>query len=241
MKKTTFTSVAIAIAVIANTLSAWAIPLASSNIPFDYLVRGRDLSRLSVGVYGFQAKRGISYDATGQSETLDTSRTQAYLGVDVLRWLTLYGIAGNSESQIGDYDKGGSQGEFGFGFRINLLHHFIREPVPLEDVVRLNFATQYLFSGTDSGLSSVSWNELSSALTFALVNHTDGNKFFSPESIAIYAGPFFSILASSDLESEDNMGVLGGIEFFFTDTFTADLQVQMFEESTVGAGFNFRF
>jgi hypothetical protein len=241
MKKTTYTQLVVAITVLACTLSVWAIPLGSNNDPADYLIKGRDLTRLSVGVYTFQADRNIVWDATGITETMDTRRLQAYLGVNILDWLTLYIIGGESESQIGSAASGDAEAEYGGGIQINFLNHFIREPVTAEDVIRLDFAAQFVASSSDNGSRSSDWNEASAALTVALVNHTEGNKFYSPESIAIYAGPIYSAIMGDDFDSDDSVGLTAGMEFFFTDTFTLDVQVQQFGETTMGAGLNFRF
>ena len=240
MNKTTYTLLALIVGLLTNTLSLCAMPL-GSNEPSDYLIKGHDLSKLSTGVYAVQSSRQITWDRSGITQVMESDRVQAYLGYEVLDWITVYAIGGGSESKIKGAQAGDSETELGLGFRANLLNHFIREPVPAEDVIRINMGVEYVQSSFDNGFSSSDWDELTVALTVALVNHTDGNKFFSPESIALYAGPIYAAITGDDFETKDNMGVIGGLEFYLTDTITLDLQVKHFEETSVGGGVNFRF
>jgi hypothetical protein len=73
MKKTTLVPIAVALAFVASSLSVWAIP-SSSNDPFEYMIKGKDLSRLSVGLYVIQSERDIVWDTSGITETLKSDR-----------------------------------------------------------------------------------------------------------------------------------------------------------------------
>ena len=240
MKKTTLVPIAVALAFVASSLSVWAIP-SSSNDPFEYMIKGKDLSRFSVGLYVIQSERDIVWDTSGITETLEADRVHGYIGYDLFNACTLYAIGGSSESKIGGMTTADSEGEYGFGVRANLLSHFIREPTPLEDVVRINLGAQYLHSSADTGFTSVDWDEVSVALTVGLVNHTEGNKYYTPESYSIYIGPIYSALDGDGFEAKDDMGLVAGLEVFLTDTIILDLEVQNFENTSVAAGINFRF
>jgi opacity protein-like surface antigen len=240
MNKTTHTFAVLVIGLITSTLSLCAMPLGSSE-PSDYLITGQDLSRLTMGVYAVQSSRQITWDRSGITDVMDSDLVQAYLGYDVLDWLTVYAIGGAIESKIEGAEAGNSETELGLGFRVNVLNHFIREPTPVEDVIRINMGVEYVQSSFDTGVASSDWDELTVALTLALVNNTDGNKYYSPESIALYAGPIYSAITGDNFETEDNVGLIAGLEFYITDTFTFDIQVKRFEEMSVGGGFNFRF
>ncbi len=194
-----------------------------------------------MGVYVVDSSRQISWDSVGGTQVMESDRVNAYLGYDVLDWLTIYGIGGGNESKIKGTEGGDSETELGLGFRVNLLNHFIREPTPVEDAIRVNMGVEYVKSSFDNGFSSSDWREVTVALTLALVNHTAGNKYYTPESIAVYAGPLYSAITGDDFETEDNMGLIAGLEVYITDTITLDLQVKHFEETSVGGGVNFRF
>jgi len=240
MKKYTFTSLSAVIAIFACTLSLSAKPIGGSNDPFDYLATGKDLSWLSMGIYGGQFERNIDFE-NGLNSNLKTTRILGYVGADIFNWITVYAVAGSSESKVGESETGDGEGEYGGGIRLNLMHHFIREPVPLEDVLRLNFDARYLHSSSDLNFENLEWDEISASLTMELVNHTAGNKFFNPESIAIYLGPIYSSLNSSDFKEDQNFGVTGGIEFYLVDTIVLDIEIQHFGETSAAVGLNFHF
>jgi opacity protein-like surface antigen len=240
MNKTTNTFVAIIVGLLTSTLSLCAMPLGSSE-PSDYLITGQDLSRLTMGVYVVQSERQITWDSSGLTEVMESDRVQAYLGYDVLDWLTFYAIGGANESKIEGPEGDDSDTELGLGFRVNLLNHFIREPTATEDVIRMNMGVEYVRSSLDNEFASSDWSELTVALTIALVNAVDGNKYFWPESIAIYAGPIYSTINGDEFETDDDVGLIAGLEFYLTDTCSLDIQVKYFEETSVGGGINFRF
>lgn len=242
MKKPTFVSLAVfAVAFLVTAASSHAVPIASSNIGNEYLVRGKDLSKFSVGLYGLQSEREIKWNASGVVQTLESSKVLGYVGYDVLRWATVYAVGGQSESKFGNLDTADSETEYGIGFRANVLNHFIREPIPMEDVIRLNIGGEYTWSEADLGFADVEWEELSFSATVGIVNHTESYKLFAPESISLYIGPMYSSFESSDFETEKEVGAVAGIEIFFMDTIILDLKVLQFEETSVGGGINFYF
>ena len=241
MKKYTYISLFVGISIFASTLSTWAMPIGGNNIPSDYLVKGKDLSSLSMGIYGGQFKRDIKWDNSGITQTLKSNRILGYIGVDLFDWITLFAVGGSSESKIGDSETASSEGEYGAGFRLNLLSHFIAEPVVTEDMIRLNFTTRYLHSSSEIGFNDLSWDEISASLTMELVNHTTGNKFFTPESITLYAGPMYSTFLSDDFSESDDFGLMGGIEFFLVDTIVLDIEIQHIGETSASVGLNFHF
>ena len=217
------------------------MPISSSNLGNEYLVRGKDLSKFSIGRYGLQSEREIEWEGSGVTQTLESSKVLGYVGYDLLRWVTLYAVGGQSESKFGNADTADAETEYGIGFRANILNHFIREPVPLEDVVRLNLSAQYTRAEAEVGGMDLEWEDISVAATIGLVNHTEGLKYYAPESISLYIGPMYSVFESDDFKAKDEIGAVAGIEIFFMDTIVLDLKVQQFEETSVGGGINFRF
>ena len=100
MNKTTLVPIAVALAFVASSLSVWAIP-SSSNDPFEYMIKGKDLSRFSVGLYVLQSERDINWDDSGSTQTLESDRIHAYLGYDIFNSMTIYAVGGASESKFG--------------------------------------------------------------------------------------------------------------------------------------------
>jgi hypothetical protein len=241
MKKPLHTLFIVVAALAVCSAATHAMPIGSSNIPFDYMVKGQDLSIIRLGLYGISTKREIKWDGTGVTQILKSKRSQGYLGVDLMPWLTVYGIAGQSESKFGTQPYGNAESSLGAGVLINVLHHFIHEPVLMEDVVRINLGAEWTRSSADTSFSSADWDEVAIALTFALINHVDTSKLFHPESIGLYIGPLYSRYISDDFEAKDEIGVVAGMEIFFTDTVSLDFEAQHFSETSAAGGINFHF
>jgi hypothetical protein len=240
MKKYTYISLSVVIAILVSSLSVMAIPTGSSNIPSEYFIKGRDLSWLSIGIYGGQFERDIKWD-NGGIQKLKSNRWLGYVGADVLDFITVYAQAGQSDSSLNDKNSADAEASYGAGVRMNLLSHFIREPTLSEDIVRINLGANLLHSSSDLGFKNVDWDELSTSLTLEIVNNTKGNKFFNPESISLYIGPVFSKLISSSFSEDNDLGIMGGMEIFIVDTVVLDFEVQHFDQTSFSAGINFRF
>jgi hypothetical protein len=217
-----------------------AMPIASNNDPSQYLIKGKDLSWLSMGIYGGQFERSIKWD-NGIVQNLKSTRWLGYIGADIFSGMTVYAVGGQSESCINDGDYADAEAEYGAGIHVNVLNHFIREPTLTEDDIRLNVGARYLHSSSDITFEGTDWDEVSAYMTIELVNHTIGNKFYTPESISLYVGPIYSALISSDFEEDKSVGVIGGLEIFIVDTIALDIEVQYFDDASLSAGINFRF
>jgi len=240
MKKTLIHAVAAA-TVILTSIPVCAVPLGRSNDGMNYLLKDPVLSRITAGVYGGEVNREIKFKDSSLESELNSRRVTGYLGISVVEWLNVYAIAGQNTAELAGMTEADGELLLGGGISVNLLNHFLREPVPMEDAFRINLGLQFLTTETQFGNETVSWDELSGALTISIINHTTGSKYYGPESIAIYAGPAFSYIRSSDFEVKNNGGVVGGIEIFFTDSCALDLRVEYFEKASASAGINLHF
>ena len=112
----------------------------------------------------------------------------------------------------------------------------------MEDKFRINasislFRTEFDVSGTDRD-----YVELDAQLTFSLVNDTSGNKFYLPESIALFVGPIYNDLISGDVdESGERFGVTAGLEFFSVKRVAVGLRYEQYDKSGFVGGFNIHF
>jgi len=88
---------------------------------------------------------------------------------------------------------------------------------------------------------SVDWNEVCVSMTASVVNDVAANKFFNPEAIALYVGPLFSMLQSSDLEEDNKFGLTVGVEVMVSESLSFDIGVRHFESSGVNGGLHLRF
>ncbi len=240
MKKTLTLAVATA-AIILTSQSACAAPLGRSNEGMDYLYKDPVLAHITAGIYGGEVNREIKLKNSSFETEMNSSRVFGYLGINLREWLNVYAIAGQNTAEIPGWGEADGEAIYGGGVSINLLNHFLIEPIPLEDAFRLNLGLQYLNTKAEFGSESLEWVEFSGALTLSIVNHTTGNKYFAPESIALYAGPAFAYIRSSDIEGKNVGGAVGGLEIFFTDSFAIDFRVEYFEKASGSAGINLHF
>ena len=218
-----------------------ALAAARSNTAFDYLYRNPSLGRITAGVYGGKVEREVSQSGFPFDTTIESGRFYGYLGYDLTRWLNLYGILGVNDAKIPTSASSESALLFGAGLSFNILNHFIREPTPMEDAFRINGDIRMISTKADFFPNSISWQELSASLRFSLVNVPDGDKRYRPEAIALYAGPAFSYIQSSDIESTQEFGAIGGLEIFFVDSMSLDLSVEYYDTTSIFGGLNFRF
>ncbi len=234
-------STLVGIFVASLALPASAMPIGSGNDGYDYLFKGNKLDWLSAGIYILDTDRGIQFDGTTVSSKLKTRQRLVYIGINAGRWFSVYGLGGEAEARIGAAPYSDPESVYGGGVRINLLDHEVTEPTLMEDRWRVNLGAQYTMNETSMGTVTWDWEELSVALTFGIVNDTLGNKYYTPESIVLYIGPIYSALDSDRFSEKDDIGMVGGMEIFFTDSISLDVEVQRFEDTSLGAGLNIHF
>jgi hypothetical protein len=240
MKKT-LAFAAVTASLILTSFPVCAVPLGRSNEEMNYLFKDPVLSRVTAGAYVGEVNREIIFKDSSIETEMNSARVTGYLGLSLLGWLNVYGIAGQNSAEIPDMDEPDGEAIYGGGISINLLNHFLREPLPMEDAFRLNLGVQILNTEAQFGDELLEWSEFSGALTISVINHTTGNKNYTPETIAIYLGPAISYIRSDEFEGKNNGGVVGGMEIFFTDSFAVDIRVEYFEQASASAGINLHF
>lgn len=218
-----------------------AFAAARSNMGIDYLLKNPGLSRLTAGGYAGSVERRLSLKGTASETVISSSRVYGYLGYDMTDWVNLYGILGSNQAELTGTPEADSERILGAGVSFNLLNRFVREPVPMENTFRINGDIRILATEANFFPNTISWQEITASLRFSLINFTEGNKSFRPEAIALYAGPAFSMIESSDVEATEEFGLTGGLEIFFYDSFSVDFNVERYEETSMSAGVNFRF
>lgn len=232
---------------VAGTRVVSALPIANSNAGRRYLLLTGELSRWSCGIYYEDGEREV--EVRGMDTMMQSRKGLVYVGFDVMSWCTAYAIAGPNKTKFGDSDYSDNELEYGGGANVNLLDYDILSPTLYEDALRINAGAQYTFTESEWRGRDVEWRELLATLTVSIVNDLDGNKFFLPESIALFGGPVFSYIDSSSisgvdgtsLKANDKMGFTAGLEFFVTDTVTFDVKLKKFDSESYAAGLHFHF
>jgi opacity protein-like surface antigen len=229
------------ICTLATVYAAHAAPVADSSSQLNYLVKAKDLSKISIGTYYMDVLRKVdTSEASGAK--LEGNRGMAYIGYDVLPWLCVYGAAGAGEYELrGGGTSSGTDGQWGFGVRANLLDHFIKDPTLLEHRIELRSGANYTSVDTKLGGRSEDWGEFSASLTLHLVNDIVGNKELMPTSIGLYVGPVYSTYLNGDVEEDTSVGVSGGMEIVISENISLGLGVEYFDNATAIGSIDIRF
>ena len=212
-----------------------------SNAGRDYVVAAPALNSLSCGVYGDNAQNDITVSSI--PTRLETSKIMAYLGVDVLPWLTPYVTVGTGSSKFDD-GPSKSQGVYGLGIQLKFLDHEIPDPGLLEDRLRLNANAEYTWRGAADWMGEdLKWQELNASLTVGIVNDVNGNALFIPDSIAIYCGPIYTALSGSEIggDGRTDFGFCAGLEVFYTKRVAFYGQINKQDNDGYSVGLNIHF
>lgn len=226
-------------------LPALASPRGGRNQAIHYLDRESEHEKLSVGVYYHYRQRDVAIDGSGIAGELEENRFVGHAGYDLLHWLTVYGIAGWNDADIGravSSKDSNANLVLGASVGMDLFSHEIQDTVVMEDKFRINasasiFSTEFEASGKDRD-----YVEFDAKLTFSLVNDLSGNKYYVPESIALFVGPIYNDLVSGDVdETGDRFGVTAGLEFFSVERVSVSFRIEQFDETGFIGGLNIHF
>jgi len=238
MKKTIATCLFVC-ALLAST-SVTALPIGRSNDHANYMFGKGSPDVFVVGIYGSDLSRDVN-DDMGWTRELETSRVMVYGGLDVFPWFTLFGAAGAARHTIGVSDADTSP-EFEFGAVLNVLDQVIYDPQLFEDRLRVNAAATYtLSSATWYEDWDASWNTLKFSLIASVVNDSEGEKMFAPESVVLFAGPVYSLINGDDFDQDQAFGVTGGIEVYFTDSVSMNIALEHYDTTGLSGGLHLRF
>ena len=236
--KNTFTLLSAAALLAISFTAAQAFPTGKSNESSDYL-NGTGISHmLSGGIYGGSLERDMEFGSTVLP--LETSKAVIYLGMNLRPWLTLFAGVGGADHELGMAESDSTY-VLEAGLLINVIDHVILDPSLFEDRLRINMGATWATTEAEWYGEDVKWQEINAFATISIVNDTTGNKLFNPNSIALYAGPVYSYITGDDLEADQELGFMAGIEVFVSETISLDLGVRQFDSTGVEGGLNIQF
>jgi hypothetical protein len=214
--------------------------MGKSNESGDYL-NGTGLSHLlSGGIYGGTQDRDMRFGDDSIVVPLESSKAVIYLGLNLRPWLTLFAGGGGAENNLGMVESDSTY-VLEAGLLANVIDHDILDPSLFEDRLRLNVGATWSMTKADWYGEDLKWQELNAFATISIVNDTVGNKHFSPNSIALYAGPIYSHIVSDDLDADQEIGFMAGIEVFVSESISLDLGMRQFDDSGFEVGLNIQF
>ena len=242
MKKYAFSMVGFLLLVSLHQ-SALASPRGGSNSAFDYLAGESDKDNWVGGLYLHGRERYVTVN--GVPADLEEYRVMVYAGYHLIKWATLYGLAGYSDADLSPSLGGDSdyRPAYGIGLEADLFSHVIQDPLMMEDEIRINAQVSYQRTDVEAFGEDRTLDELLGSLTVSIVNDVGGSKLFLPESIAVFAGPVYGHILSDDLDDgrDEVWGLTGGIEFFHSKRVSTYAQLEEYENTGFSAGVNIRF
>ncbi|MCE9614973.1 MAG: hypothetical protein K8T26_11890 [Lentisphaerae bacterium] len=223
--------------------TAQAEPRGSSNLGREYLVGSSDNSGWVCGMFYHARERRVEVsDVPG---TLDDKKTAVYVGHTLLPWMSLYGIAGITDSSFTTVLPSKSDEAFLYGASMNLdlFTHEIQDPVLMENQIRVNGNLTYYGSQTEVFGEQQALQDVLASLTASVVNDLNGVSLYMPESIALFGGPIYSASLSNDVDDgrDDQFGLTGGIEVYQTKRVSYYFRIEEFAKVGYAGGLNVRF
>ena len=209
-----------------------------------YLVSSDSLHGWSLGAYLAESRRDV--ELHGFDSQMKLKSAGAFIGYDIMRWASVFGIAGSSDTSFGGagshLSTSSSESEFGVALQVNLLDHELMDPTVIENRLRLNAQASYMRHKADHAWGSLAWNDLSAGLMLSIINDTPSFKIFWVENVAIYGGPVYSRIFSSDRISEkSNFGYAAGVEIGFSEKISLLVGVKNIDTASATGSITVRF
>lgn len=201
---------------------------------------------LSIGISAQQQKRAVE-TGSGFMQDMKANHLLCVLGVDVTKWLTVYGGAGEADTAT-ERDNSGANFEWLAGGTIRVLDYMVLEPWNDIDQysVGVDFNSFYRNTSMDTGFDTSDISEIFGSLTLNF--YTCPERQWLWNRLGFYVGPAFSTLSISDGGSskgfgaeDQSTGFIGGLQLNPNPNMGLKLEVQKFDDLGLGASFMFHF
>ena len=210
-----------------------------ADAPREAMVTANNLSRLRVGGGAERLARELQGTDGSGAATVDARNYFGYAGLDLLRWLTVFGGGGQVEAKVGGAEAsyGDSDTSWMVGGTATLLAHPITEPGYLAGTLRID--AQYLHWDFEAGMGdgTLQWTEDRVAVIASVefpVFHAIDDSENVPYSSVLSIGPVYSAIdgdapggrsgGRTELEEVDTMGLLAGFDMKFAANWSAGWQ-----------------
>lgn len=220
-------------AMLLTNLQSYAMPRSGEGKGANYLTAAEDLSSWHAGAYVRYHDRTVKYDKVRSEVRL--VHALAYAAYDIFPWMSIYGLAGQTDCQEKRFNRSDDAFEFGVGAWFNLLDHDTFEHLTTIQRFRINSTFQYSMFKNDH----VTWGELLGNVTFGITHEVIGSKFFWPESFTLYAGPSLNVLISDDYD-QSSSGVLGlvlGLDMQVNRMTAIGASLELYDKDEAGIGY----
>jgi hypothetical protein len=228
-----------------------------ADAPRDSIFHAEDLSFLSIGVGGDYTDRQLQ-DSAGNAYQLEGRYAYGFLGVDITRWLSINGGAGETQLKPG---PGRSYGNEAFmwtaGGKVSFWEHEVTEPSYLECTVKIQGAVSYWDHNPEVMDVSHQWTEW----RYELLGSAEFPSGFDPGLNNLVSTVFYAGVAGSEIEADQDLftgqhvdgsdernltedqtvGPLLGIDLNIARNFSVGLEVRFFEDPSYSLTGAFHF
>lgn len=233
-------SVVVAVLCNAGLLFASVVPSSISREP---LMIGTPSQRVSVGVTYEAIKLAVDFDNAADT-TLEANSLSAYIGYDVLSWLTVFTTLGGSEIDAAPEVETDPGIKFSVGASAYLWQGDMLMPEYLSGRLTLKATLEFSRYDSDIASGSVDWYDVTAALPLGYECFDDEPE--SPHgvdtSLSIYIAPAVQYIGGSwdlpgggsdDFDAHQLFGIIGGIDIFVSPQLSFGAAVNYFDETTI--------
>ena len=202
---------------------------------------------LSIGIEAQQQKRTLKSDFGGK-EDFKANHLVGTVGVDLGKWLTVYGGAGEADSSTDRYNSSANF-EWLAGGTIRVLDYMVLEPWNDIDQysVGIDLNSFYRSTSMDTGFGdSTDVSEVFGSLTMTLYTCPERPGLWN--RLGFYIGPAFSTLSASDSgkapkfgDEDQTLGFVGGLQLNPNPNMGIKIEFQKFDDLGLGASLVFHF
>jgi opacity protein-like surface antigen len=194
---------------------------------------------ISVGAGIEQTKRTMNAD-NGFKEDYKINHLTGILGVDLTKWLTVYGGAGQADVSTANSDKSSSF-EWTAGGTVRALDYMVLEPWNDIDQywVGLDLNSFYRNTSVDDNWKSENLSEIFGSVTMSFYTRPEKPGIW--DRLGFYVGPAVSLLSKGNASEDQLFGFVGGLQLNPNPNMAIRIQFQKFDDVGMGANILFHF
>ncbi len=215
----------------------------------DTALYSSSISRLSIGIDANTSEREINQH--NANRIIDTQSAALLLGVDLTKWLTLFGTAGAAQFEYkGGSEYGDSTLKWSGGLQANLWRTDILDPEFMAGTLMLKSVIEYSQYNFDSNNYSdkPKWNDFVAELpiSYEIYTEREDDLAQTPYSLALSLGPAVSLIKGTTMgngsfSEKQSIGVMGAVDVYLAHNLSIGAYIQHFDRSSVGGNLIYHF
>ncbi|MEI6563822.1 MAG: hypothetical protein WCO42_05895 [bacterium] len=195
---------------------------------------------ISVGVGVQQQQRGMEYENGFKASDLKANHLAATLGLDVTKWLTLFGGVGEADVNLGGNNRS-SNFEWLAGGQVRMLDYLVLEPWNSIDQYWVGLDLNSFFRNTSVDSMNVkdTMSEFFTSLTMSF--YSTPKDPWAWDRLGLFIGPAVSMIDYGDQSENQAFGIVGGLQLNPSPNIGLRFEVQKFDKMGMGLSATFHF